>query len=131
MLMTNFLSLILATAAAGADTVTDTADVAAGLKDVPVTDQFLSLAGTFLPIIAIAVGFWFFLIRPQKKQEKEVQKMRNGVEVGDMVTTIGGIQGVVRQIKDDDTYIIESGADKSKLAIKKWAIQSKDTISES
>jgi preprotein translocase subunit YajC len=85
---------------------------------------------SFLPIIAIAVGFWFFLIRPQKKQEKEIQKMRNSLEVGDQITTIGGITGIVRQIKDEDTYIIETGADKSKIAIKKWAVQSKDTVSD-
>ena len=78
----------------------------------------------------IVIAFYFFLIRPQKKQEKEVQKMRDGIAVGDKVTTIGGITGEVRQIKDDDIYILETGADKSKIAVKKWAIQSKDSISD-
>ena len=55
--------------------------------------------------------------------------MRNSITEGDLVTTIGGITGTVRQIKDDDTYIIETGADKPKIAVKKWAIQSKDTVS--
>ena len=57
--------------------------------------------------------------------------MRNSLSVGDEITTIGGITGVVRQIKDEDTYIIETGADKNRISIKKWAIQSKDTISDS
>lgn len=86
---------------------------------------------SFLPFILIIVAFYFFLIRPQRKQEKETQKMRNSIEIGDQITTIGGITGIVRQIKDEDTYIIETGADKNRISIKKWAIQSKDTISDS
>ncbi|MDF2685936.1 MAG: hypothetical protein K0S55_1117 [Clostridia bacterium] len=127
MLMNNFLSLILSAAEAGAE---NAANAANELANVPIEQEFMKYAATFLPIIAIAVGFYFFLIRPQKKQEKEVQKMRNSIEVGDQITTIGGISGIIRQIKDDDTYIIETGADKSKIAIKKWAIQSKDTVSD-
>ena len=86
---------------------------------------------TVLYIVVIFVVFYFFLIRPQRKQEKETQKMRNSIEIGDQITTIGGITGIVRQIKDEDTYIIETGADKNRISIKKWAIQSKDTISDS
>ena len=86
---------------------------------------------SFVPFILVIVAFYFFLIRPQRKQEKETQKMRNSIEIGDQITTIGGITGIVRQIKDDDTYIIETGADKNRISIKKWAIQSKDTISDS
>ncbi len=92
---------------------------------------FLEMLVSFLPFILIIVAFYFFLIRPQRKQEKETQKMRNSIEIGDQITTIGGITGVVRQIKDEDTYIIETGADKNRISIKKWAIQSKDTISDS
>ena len=86
---------------------------------------------SFSPFILLIVAFYFFLIRPQRKQEEETQKMRNSIEIGDQITTIGGITGIVRQIKDDDTYIIETGADKNRISIKKWAIQSKDTISDS
>ena len=82
-----------------------------------------------LMIIGLVLVFWLLIIRPQKKQEKKTAEMRNSITEGDLVTTIGGITGTVRQIKDDDTYIIETGADKSKIAVKKWAIQSKDTVS--
>ena len=83
--------------------------------------------GTILLVVAMIAIFYFFLYRPQKKQEKETQKMRNGVMVGDTITTIGGINGIVRQIKEDeDLFIIESSADKSKIAVKRWALQSKD-----
>lgn len=91
--------------------------------------EFLSQSGSIIFLIVICVAFWFFLIRPQKKQEKETQAMRNSIEIGDQITTIGGITGVVRQIKDDDIFIIETGADKNRLSVRKWAIQSKDTIS--
>ena len=80
-------------------------------------------------IVIMLLVFYFFIIRPQKKQEKEKQKMINSIEIGDTITTIGGITGIVRQIKDDEIYIIETGADKNRISIKKWAIQSKDTIS--
>ncbi len=98
--------------------------------DVSATNNFLSLLMTIGPIALLLLAMWFFLIRPQKKQEKENNKMRSNIEVGDKVTTIGGITGTVRQIKDDDVLVIETGADKSKVSIKRWAVQSKDTISD-
>ncbi len=90
-----------------------------------------SILGSVLPFALIIVVFYFFLIRPQKKQQKETEKMRSSIEVGDQVTTIGGIVGTVRQIKDDgELYVIETGANNDRLTIHKWAVQSKDTISE-
>lgn len=86
-----------------------------------------SLLITFLPLIAIFVIFYLLLIRPQRKKEKETQKMRSNVQVGDEVTTIGGIMGRVVTIKDD-TLVIETGADRSKIRIKKWAVQTNETI---
>lgn len=108
----------------------EAAEATENLSSATPAQQFLQILTTFGPIVLIVIAFYFFLIRPQKKQEKEVQKMRDGITVGDKVTTIGGITGEVRQIKDDDVYIIETGADKSKIAVKKWAIQSKDSISD-
>ena len=87
------------------------------------------LAAFSMPIMLIAMIaiFYFLMIRPQRKQEKEAQNMRDSLAVGDEVTTIGGINGIVRQIKEDeDLFIIESSADKSKIAVKRWALQSKD-----
>lgn len=88
---------------------------------------WLSTASPVLLMALVILAFYFLLIRPQKKKEKEDQKMRNSIVPGDTVTTIGGIVGVVRSIKEDeDLYIIETGADKNKIAFKRWAIQSKD-----
>jgi preprotein translocase subunit YajC len=77
----------------------------------------------------IIVVFYFLLIRPQRKKDKETQKMRSAVQVGDEITTVGGIVGRVVTIKDD-TLILETGADRSKIRIKKWAVQSCSTIHE-
>lgn len=81
---------------------------------------------SFLPLILIVALMYFMLIRPQKKRQKEEQQMRNNLRVGDELTTIGGICGRVVNIKDD-TVTIESGADRTKMQFKKWAIQSVET----
>lgn len=73
------------------------------------------------------VAMYFFMIRPQRKKEKEAREMRDNLVVGDEITTIGGIVGRVVSIKED-TLVIETGADREKIRIKKWAIQSVDTL---
>ena len=100
-----------------------------GASEATASQGWLSTLVTWGPLVLIVVILYFLIIIQQKKQEKKTAEMRNSIVEGDIITTIGGITGTVRQIKDDDTYIIETGADKSKIAIKKWAIQSKDTIS--
>ena len=85
---------------------------------------------TFGPLVLIVVLMYFIMIRPQRKKQKEEQKMRNNLRVGDEITTIGGICGRVVNVKEDG-LIIETGADRNKMSIKKWAIQSVETIHDS
>ena len=85
---------------------------------------------TFGPLVLIVVLMYFIMIRPQRKKQKEEQKMRNSLRVGDEITTIGGICGRVVNVKEDG-LIIETGADRNKMSIKKWAIQSVETIHDS
>ncbi len=113
-----------------ADAAPSVEDAANQLQDASPYASIISALGTIVPFVLIIAVFYFLILRPQKKQEKEKQKMLNSIEIGDTVTTIGGITGIVRQIKDDEIYIIETGADKNRISIRKWAIQSKDTISE-
>ncbi len=81
-----------------------------------------------LTTVAIVVAFYFFLIRPQSKKQKEEENMRKNLEIGDEITTIGGIMGRVVSINDDtDSMVIETGADRTKLRFKKWAISSVNT----
>ena len=78
----------------------------------------------YIWIIATFALFYFLLIRPQQKREKKDRQMRNSLEVGDNIVTIGGIVGKILTIKDDG-ITIETSADRTKLAFKKWCVQSK------
>lgn len=121
----NYLIMLAGEATTLAEEAT-TLDVSGG-GSASVWDTIKAYGFPVLMIVGLVLVFWLLIIRPQKKQEKETQKMRNSIMVGDTITTIGGINGIVRQIKEDeDLYIIESSADKSKIAVKRWALQSKD-----
>ncbi len=75
-------------------------------------------------LIALLVGaMYFIMIRPQRKKQKEEQLMRDNLAIGDEIVTIGGIVGRVVSMKDD-SILIETGADRDKLRVMKWAIQS-------
>ena len=121
----NYLIMLVGEATTLAEEAT-TLDVSGG-GSASVWDTIKAYGFPVLMIVGLVLVFWLLIIRPQKKQEKETQKMRNSIMVGDTITTIGGINGIVRQIEEDeDLYIIESSADKSKIAVKRWALQSKD-----
>ena len=81
-----------------------------------------SMLATFIPLILMIVVFYFLLIRPQKKRDKEVQKMRENIEIADEIVTIGGIIGRIVSIKDD-TIVIETAGDRSKIRLARWSIQ--------
>jgi len=83
-----------------------------------------------LTFVIIGVVFYFFMIRPQKKQDKEVNDMRNNLEVGDEVTTIGGIIGEIVSIKDE-TVIIETGRDHVRIRFLRSAIRCVDVPASS
>ena len=80
-------------------------------------------------LVVVVVVFYFFGIRPQKKQEKEAADMRNNLTVGDEITTIGGIIGKVVSIKDE-TCVIETSHDRTKIRILKSAISRVDVKAE-
>ena len=80
------------------------------------------MIGSILMIVGMFVLLYFFAIRPQKKQEREVAEMRNSIQVGDEIITIGGIIGTVLIIKDDK-MMIETGNDRTKLTILKSAVR--------
>jgi preprotein translocase subunit YajC len=83
----------------------------------------------FLPLILIIVFFYFFLIRPQRKREKETQQMRSSIEVGDEIVTIGGVIGTVVSIRED-MLVIETGGDRCKIRLARWAVQQNNTAHE-
>ena len=73
-------------------------------------------------LVLVVVFFYFFLIRPQKKQEKEAANMRNSLEIGDEVVTIGGIIGQIVKIKGE-TVTIATGKDRTTLRFLRTAIR--------
>ena len=86
----------------------------------------------FMPIILIVVMFvamYFLMIRPQKKQEKQINDMRNNLQVGDEITTIGGIIGKIVSIKEE-TVMIETGHDRTKIRILRTAVRNVDVKAE-
>ena len=72
---------------------------------------------------------YFFMIRPQKKQERETNNMRNNLQVGDEITTIGGIIGKIVSIKEE-TIMIETGHDRTKIRILRTAVRNVDVKAE-
>ncbi|HLR21911.1 MAG TPA: preprotein translocase subunit YajC [Tissierellaceae bacterium] len=77
----------------------------------------------FILPIGLLLVFYFFGIRPQRKKEKEIQEMRNNLQVGDKVVTIGGIYGKIIVLKED-MVILEVGSTKTRLDVSKWSIGS-------
>ena len=80
-----------------------------------------------LYMVVIFGAMYFILIRPQRKKQKEEKKMRENLQVGDEVVTIGGIYGRVISLKED-TFVIESKSDHSKLTFARWALQQNLTV---
>ncbi len=92
-----------------------------------------SSTGSIIMMVAMYAllfgALYFLFFRPQSKKRKKEDKMRKEAQIGDEITTIGGICGRIVGIKEDtETLIIETGTDRSKLRIKRWAIGSVDTI---
>ena len=83
------------------------------------TTDSVSMLATFIPLILMIVIFYFLLIRPQKKRDKEVQKMRENIEIADEIVSI-----------KDDTVVIETASDHSKIRMARWSIQQNITATE-
>ena len=78
---------------------------------------------SILFLVIIFVVFYFFLIRPENKRKKKLTEMRSNISLGDEIVTIGGIMGKVVQVTED-TVTFETGEDRVRLQVTKWAISS-------
>ena len=74
-------------------------------------------------MVALFAIFYFLFIRPQKKKEKQLESLRSSLEVGQTVTTIGGMLATVAKV-EDDVVVLEVGPNRNKMSFKKWAIAS-------
>ena len=84
----------------------------------PQTQQMIM--GLIMWVVVFGV-FYFLLIRPQKKKDKELKEMRENLNVGDKVTTIGGIIAHVAKV-EENAVILEIGPNRTKVPFEKWAI---------
>ena len=101
-----------------ADTTSSTAATGAGGTSILVMVGWIAI---------MLVAMYFLMIRPQRKKQKEEKQMRENLQVGDEVVTIGGIYGRVISLKED-SMVIESKSDHSKLTVARWALQQNLTI---
>ena len=94
------------------------------------TTQATGDASSFLIMIVLMIAvFYFMLIRPEKKRKKEAENLRSSLKNGDIIITIGGIVGTVVDVKED-RFVIETGADRVRLELMKWALSTNETGAE-
>ena len=84
---------------------------------------------SMIMIVAMLAMLYFFMIRPENKRKKEAQNMRDSLTVGDVITTIGGITGTICTVKEN-TIVIETGVDRVRIELTKWAVSSKTAQAE-
>lgn len=124
-MMNAFLNLLADAAPAVGDAAAAAGDAA---TEVGAAGGILGLVVSLAPMILIFVVFYFMLIRPQRKKDKEAKAMLAALKVGDRICTIGGIYGTIANIKDD-VLTVEVGAEKTKLVFARWAIRNVEEIS--
>jgi preprotein translocase subunit YajC len=91
--------------------------------------EFSGILMQIVPFALIIVVFYFLLIRPQRKKDKEVKSMLANLKVGDRITTIGGLYGNIAAIKDD-VLTLTVGPEKVKIMVARWAIRSLESTPE-
>ena len=82
----------------------------------------------FMLVMMLAI-MYFVMIRPENKRKKEAEEMRAAVKKGDKVVTIGGIVGVVVDVKENK-FVMDTGADQVRIEFEKWALSSNETAAE-
>ena len=92
-------------------------------------DAGAGMGSTMLMLVIMIAVFYFMLIRPENKRKKEAEKMRSELKNGDRITTIGGICGVVVDVKSDK-FVIETGADQVRIEFAMWALSTNETAAE-
>ena len=84
------------------------------------------MGGTIVMMIAMIALMYFMLIRPENKRKKEAEEMRSSLKTGDNVTTIGGVTGVVVDVKENK-FVLETGADRVRIEFAKFALSENHT----
>ena len=80
-----------------------------------------------LPMVLLFVVFYFFMIRPQRKKDKQVKEMLANLKPGDRICTIGGIYGTITALKDDTVTMVVGSKD-TPMVFARWAIRSVENV---
>lgn len=119
-------SVTVATGEAATATTTTTAATAADGAAAAAAGTG-SLISTVLMMVAMIAIFYFLLIRPQRKKDKQVKDMLSALKVGDRICTIGGLYGTIAALKDD-TVTLTMGSLQNTIVIARWAVRSVENV---
>ena len=122
-------SVSVATGDAAASTATSSAAGAAAAADgaAAAAAGTGSLISTVVMMVAMIAIFYFLLIRPQRKKDKQVKDMLSALKVGDRICTIGGLYGTIAALKDD-SVTLTMGSLQNTIVIARWAIRSVENV---
>ena len=84
------------------------------------------MGGTLVMMVAMLALMYFMLIRPENKRKKKEEEMRAALKAGDSITTIGGVKGVVVDVKES-SFVLETGADRVRIEFAKFALSENHT----
>jgi len=88
-----------------------------------------SMGTSIIMMVGMLALMYFMLIRPENKRKKKEEEMRAALKAGDVITTIGGVKGVVVDVKED-RFVLETGADRVRIEFAKFALSENHTASE-
>ena len=89
-------------------------------------DASAGMGSTIIMLVVLLAMMYFMLIRPENKRKKEAEEMRSALKTGDSITTIGGITGIVVDVKEDK-FVLETGADRVRIEFAKFALSENHT----